>query len=191
MIFVRHTTESLLAMKLRHHTKNDSRAIVQLFESVFANSEGESEGTLIGRLANDLFEKTDECDLLNFVAEIDGQIIGSIFFSRLRFVDCIQAFLLAPVAVHSDHQRKGVGQALIRHGLNALRDEGASVALTYGDPEFYSKVGFRAISHETVMAPFELSQPEGWLGQSLVGNSIETLSGECTCVEAFREPAYW
>ena len=44
-------------MNLRHHTKNDSRAIVQLFASVFADSEGEAEGVLIGRLAKDLFEK--------------------------------------------------------------------------------------------------------------------------------------
>ena len=72
-------------MNLRHHTKNDSRAIVQLFASVFADSEGETEGALIGRLAKDLFEKTDEHDLFNFVAEIDGQIVGSIFFSRLWF----------------------------------------------------------------------------------------------------------
>ena len=178
-------------MNLRNHTMSDSRAIVQLFKSVFADSEGETEGVLIGQLAKNLFEKTDQRDLFNFVAEIDGQIVGSIFFSRLRFEDCTQAFILAPVAVHSDHQCKGIGQALIRHGLRALRDEGVSVAITYGDPSFYSKVGFRAISHEIVRAPFELSQPEGWLGQSLIGNSIETLSGGCTCVEAFREPAYW
>ncbi|GAB5407182.1 MAG: N-acetyltransferase [Aureliella sp.] len=178
-------------MNFRHYTKNDSRSVSRFFESVFSDSEGETEGALIGRLAKDLFEKTDERDLFNFIAEIDGQIVGSIFFSRLWFEDCEPAFILAPVAVHSGHQRKGIGQALIRHGLKTLRDKGVSVALTYGAPDFYSKVGFRAISHEIVRAPFELSQPEGWLGQSLVGNSIECLAGACTCVEAFKEPAYW
>ena len=146
---------------------------------------------MIGRLAKDLFEKTDQRDLFNFVAEIDGQLVGSIFFSRLQFEDCRQAFILAPVAVHRDHQCKGIGQELILFGLKTLRAKGVSVALTYGDPNFYSKVGFRAISHETVKPPFGLSQPEGWLGQSLIGNSIETLSGRCGCVEAFRDPAYW
>lgn len=178
-------------MNLRHHTKGESRAIVQLFESVFADSEGETEGALIGRLAQDLFDKTDDRDLFNFVAEIDGLLVGSIFFSRLQFEDCTQAFILGPVAVHSDHQCKGIGQALIRRGLRTLRDQEVSVALTYGDPDYYSKLGFRSISHETVEPPFGLSQPEGWLGQSLVGNSIETLSGPCSCVEAFNDPAYW
>jgi len=178
-------------MNFRHHTKNDSQTIVLLFASVFAASEGESEGALISQLAKEMFEKSDEHDLFNCVAEDYGQIIGSVFFSRLAFDSGIEAFILAPVAVHSDHQGKGIGQALINFGLKELKDRGVSIALTYGDPRFYSRVGFRHISHETVRAPFELSQPEGWLGQSLVGNSMETLSGRCTCVEALCNPAYW
>ena len=53
------------------------------------------------------------------------------------------------------------------------------------------KVGFRQISPETVAAPFDLSFPEGWLGQSLLNDSTEMPSGKCTCVEAFNDPAYW
>ncbi len=178
-------------MNLRHHDERESEDIVRLFISVFADSEGESEGAVIGKLAEDLFEKTDACDLFNFVADDDGQIVGSIFFSRLRFEDSRDAFILAPVAVHSDRQGKGIGQALISHGLRVLTNQGVSAVLTYGDPAFYQKVGFHQISHATVKAPFELSQPEGWLGQCLDNEPIEALSGSCKCVEAFNDPAYW
>lgn len=178
-------------MDFRPHTKEDSRAIVQLFASVFTDSEGEAEGALISRLAKDLLEKTDAHDLVNFVADHDGRIIASIFFSRLGFENGIEAFILAPVAVHSDYQGKGIGQALIDYGLKELKARGVSVALTYGDPGFYRKVGFRHISPETVRPPFDLSRPEGWLGRSLVGDAIETLSGSCACVEALSDPAYW
>lgn len=178
-------------MEFRHSTKDDSQAIVQLFASVFANSEGDAEGALISQLAKDLFEKTDERDQFNFVADDGGQIIGSIFFSRLAFDNGNEAFILAPVAVHTDHQGKGIGQALINYGLSEMKDRGVSVALTYGDPRFYQKVGFRHISHETIRAPFRLTQPEGWLGQSLVGDPIEAFSGSFTCVEALSDPAYW
>ena len=178
-------------MDFRQHTKNDIQIIVELFASVFTDSEGAGEGALIGQLAKDLFEKTDENDLFNFVADDDGRITGSIFFSRLDFINGMEAFILSPVAVHSDYQGKGIGQALINYGLGELKDRGVSVVLTYGDPGFYNKVGFRQISHETIRAPFGLSQPEGWLGQSLAGDSIETLSGSCTCVEALSNPAYW
>jgi putative acetyltransferase len=91
-------------MKLRHHTRSDSDAIVSLFASVFTKSEGEAEGALIGQLAKDLLEKTDEHDRYGFVAVDDGRIVGAIFFSRLTFQNGIEAFILAPVAVHSDHE---------------------------------------------------------------------------------------
>ena len=77
------------------------------------------------------------------------------------------------------------------HGLNTLRDKQVNVVLTYGDPRYYCKVGFQSISHEVIEAPFKLSQPEGWLGQSLVGASMDTISGRCVCVNAWNNPVYW
>ncbi len=183
--------EPSIDVNLRSHRKTDSQAIVQLFASVFGDSEGESEGALIGQLAKDLFAKTDERDLYNFVADRDDQIVASIFFSRLGFENRKEVFILGPVAVHSNHQGKGIGQSLIHHGLKELKGRGVTDVLTYGDPKFYHKVGFRQISDEIIRPPFALSQPEGWLGQSLVGDPISALSGSCTCVEAFRDPVYW
>lgn len=178
-------------MDFRYHNAEDASAIVQLFRSVFADSEGETEGELIGKLAAGLLETTNERDLFNYVANADGRVVGSVFFSRLDFGTDIEAFILAPVAVSSDRQREGIGQALINHGLAELTDRGINAVLTYGDPAFYQKVGFRQISSTIIKAPYELSQPEGWLGQSLVDNSLESLSGKCTCVAAFNNPVYW
>lgn len=176
---------------LRHHSAEEANAIVHLFRSVFAASEGEAEGALIGKLAAELFETTDDRDLFNYVAVDADCVVASIFFSRLELENNCEAFILAPVAVHSDRQREGIGQALIRHGLNDLTDRGVKVVLTYEDPRYYRKVGFQQISPTTIRAPFQLSQPDGWLGQSLSGKSIETLSGGCTCVNAFNDPVYW
>jgi len=53
--------------------------------------------------------------------------------------------MLAPVAISTEHQGKGVVQALINHGLNELKNRSVAVAITYGDPSYYSKVGFRAL----------------------------------------------
>ncbi|MEW6444836.1 MAG: GNAT family N-acetyltransferase [Pseudomonadota bacterium] len=178
-------------MKFRPYQKEDSSTIIRLFTSVFSDSEGEAEGALIGRLASALLETTDEHDLFNFVAEVDGKIVGSVFFSRLSFEDAIQAFILAPVAVLTDYQGQGIGQALIRHGLDELRTCGVRVVLTYGDPRFYGKLGFQPVSHHVIRPPFELSLPEGWLGQSLDDAPIESLSGCCGCVAALNDPVYW
>ncbi len=178
-------------MNYRPYAADDVQSIVQLFESVFADSEGEEEGTLIGQLTNDLFTQTEGADLLNFIACEKEQIIGSIFFSRLTFDTGFNAFILSPAAVHSAYQGKGVGQALISYGLNELRNTGVRFVVTYGDPAFYSKVGFCPISPSKVRAPFDLSQPVGWLGQALLDDSIELLSGNCTCVDALQKAVYW
>ncbi|TWT61524.1 Acetyltransferase (GNAT) family protein [Rubinisphaera italica] len=178
-------------VNLRHHNAEDANAIVHLFTSVFATSEGEAEGALIGKLAADLLETPDDRDLFNYVAVDSDCVVASIFFTRLEFDNKCDAFILAPVAVRSDRQREGIGQALIGHGLNDLRERGVDFVLTYGDPDFYQKVGFQQISPTTIRAPFRLSQPEGWLGQSLGIKSIETLTGTCACVNAFNDPVYW
>jgi predicted N-acetyltransferase YhbS len=178
-------------MNLRPYNAEEANAIVHLFTSVFADSEGEAEGALIGKLAANLFETTDHRDLFNYVA-VDGDcVVASIFFTRLEFDNDRNAFILAPVAVRSDRQGEGIGQDLICHGLNDLTQRGVNFVLTYGDPKFYRKVGLQQISPTAIRAPFPLSQPEGWLGQSLSGQSIETLSGACTCVNALNDPVYW
>jgi putative acetyltransferase len=65
------------------------------------------------------------------------------------------------------------------------------LAITYGDPSFYSKVGFSVITEQLVPAPLELTQPEGWLAQSLIGDEIGAIAGKSHCVEALNKPALW
>ena len=178
-------------MDFRAHEPGDSPAMEALFASVFSKSEGEQEGALIGNLVKEMMASTDSRDLYGFVAVDGEQIVGAILFSRLSFDDDIDVFLLAPVAVHSDYQGKGIGQALITHGLREMQNRGVSFVTTYGDLSFYAKVGFLPISQDLIAAPLELSQPEGWLGQSLTDDAIETIPGYSTCVKALDDPAYW
>ena len=178
-------------MELRSHKPTDSSAIETLFCSVFSDSEGEQEGALIGKLAKELVASTDSRDLYGFVALDEERMVGAIFFSRLIFEKGIDAFILAPVAVATEYQGRGIGQALITHGLRELKKRGVEIVTTYGDPAFYSKVGFQPLSRDVIEAPLALSQPEGWLGQSLTADSIKPIPGRCSCVKALDNPAYW
>ena len=171
--------------------KNSQEEVSSLFTSVFTASEGEKEGRLIGNLASELSSGTDNQEIVCFGTYEEESIIGSIFFTRLRFRDAIQVYMLAPVAVSTEHQGKGVGQALIIYGLKELKNRSVAVAITYGDPSFYSKVGFRALSENVIQAPLKLSMPEGWLGQSLTGDPVPVINDCPTCVKAFNDPVYW
>lgn len=171
--------------------KNSQNEVTNLFTSVFTLSEGEKEGRLIGNLASELSSGTDNQEIVCFGTYEEESIIGSIFFTRLRFKETIQVYMLAPVAVRKEHQGKGVGQALINFGLNELKNRSVVVAITYGDPSYYSKVGFRALPESVIQAPLKLSMPEGWLGQSLTGERIPTIKERPTCVKEFNDQAYW
>lgn len=108
-------------MELLHHTPGDAKEIQQLFVSTFSDSEGPAEGELIGRLVKEMLTCTDAEDLYCFVATENGEIIGSVCFTKMRFESDIRAFILSPMAIGTDHQGKGKGQKLINFGINELK----------------------------------------------------------------------
>ncbi len=183
-------------MKFRQYDSSEIETITQLFTQTFTDSEGENEGKTIGKLANDLLTTTDSAELLCFVAEddsseLDSTIVGAIIFTPLSFEDETQAYLLSPVAVSTQVQKRGIGQQLINFGLQVLKEQGVELALTYGDPSYYSKVGFESITVEQIPAPFELSYPHGWIAQSLIGGEIRVASEWSSCVKALAHAEYW
>lgn len=178
-------------MKLLVFKPSNIDEIKQLFTNVFSDAEGASEGLLIGRLTHDIMTGTDNQDFYGFVAIENDEIIGSIFFTRLTFQHDIKAFLLSPVAIQTSLQGKGIGQKLISFGIEHLKKAGVRLVFTYGDPNFYSKVGFKQITEKTAKAPFQLSQPEGWLAQPLLDDEMIPIPGHSYCVEAFNNPDIW
>jgi len=178
-------------MKLSEYEESDKAEIQQLFTKVFSESETQSAGDLVGGLVLGLMNETSAQDISGFVATENGQIVGCAFFTRLSFDVSVEAFLLSPVAVHTKYQGKGIGQRLINFGIDQVKQKGVRLIFTYGDPDFYSKVGFEPISEDKTKAPFELTQPEGWLCQSLDGGKIGALPGRTRCVKAFNNPEYW
>jgi len=178
-------------MHFRTLDKNIQEHVTRLFTSVFSSSEGEEEGRLIGSLVSKLSSGIDNKEIICFGAYEEDKLTGAIFFTRLRFKEEIQVYMLAPVAVSTKHQGKGVGQALINYGLDELRRRSVAVVVTYGDPAFYARAGFHSLSENVIQAPMELSMPEGWLGQSLTGEPVQAINGRPTCVKEFNDPAYW
>lgn len=178
-------------MKFSTYNSSNTEEIKQLFTKVFSDSEGQSESLIIGNLVYDLMTNTDSQDLYGFVAIDDGEIIGSIFFSKLTLENNVSAFILSPVAVHTNFQRKGIAQKLINFGITHLKEYGVELVFTYGDPNYYSRVGFSLITEKTVKAPLKLTYPEGWLAQSLVSDKVEPVAGNSYCVEALNKAEYW
>ena len=178
-------------MNFKRVDSSKQKEISDLFSAVFSSSEGIQEGELIGNLASKLSSNIDNEDIICFCAFDNKSIIGSIFFTRLHFTQPIRVYMLSPVAVSTKHQGKGIGQDLINFGLSSLKEHSVSIVITYGDPSYYSKVGFEKLSESVIQPPLKLSMPIGWLGQSLSNEPIPIIEEQPGCVKEFNDPVYW
>lgn len=83
---------------------------------------------------------------VSMVAEMDGQVVGHIAFSPITISDgTTDWYGLGPVSVLPEHQRKGIGKALIEGGLSRLKAMNACGCCLVGHPEYYKRFGFRNI----------------------------------------------
>jgi putative acetyltransferase len=84
---------------------------------------------------------------LSLVAERDGAVVGHAMFTD-SLLDAprrlVPVPVLSPLAVAPEHQRTGVGSALVRRGLELLAERGAPLCFLEGDPRYYSRLGFTA-----------------------------------------------
>jgi putative acetyltransferase len=60
---------------------------------------------------------------------------------------------LGPLSVHPDHQRRGVGLALMHAVLGAADALGESLVALLGSPAYYSRFGFGPASELGIVAP--------------------------------------
>ena len=89
-----------------------------------------------------------ECFLpkLDFVAELDGSVVGNIMYTKARIVgdDAVEYPVLSfgPISVLPEVQGRGIGGRLIRHTLALAKEMGHTAVLIYGDPDYYCRFGF-------------------------------------------------
>lgn len=125
---------------LRPERPGEATAVRAVVEEAFATDR------VVGELVDALRRSPDWIDGLSFVAELDGAIVGHVLFTRSlldappRLVDVL---VLSPVSVAPAHQGRGIGSALIRHGLEEVRrTRNEPLVFLEGAPSFYRRFGF-------------------------------------------------
>ena len=171
--------------------KKEKETISQFFYNVFFQSEGEQEGRILQGLTFSLTDQIQNPSIIGIKAHANNEILGCIFLTRLQFQEGIQAYLLAPVGVHPNHQGKKIGTQLIEHAIQYLKSQDTPFLMTYGDPKYYSRFGFQWVSTQRVPSPHPLSQPEGWLYKGILAESMMELQGPVLCVEPFNQKDLW
>jgi len=133
-----------------------------------------------------------EIDVLTLVATADDALAGHILFTRGAVPGHARpAALLAPLAVAPERQRQGIGNRLVRSGLERLRADGTGPVYVLGDPAYYGRFGFTpdrvveppyplpdeysdawqslCLNGDAPQQTATLSLPEPWLRQELWG----------------------
>ncbi|HEY2710518.1 MAG TPA: N-acetyltransferase [Caulobacteraceae bacterium] len=131
---------------MRPPTWRDYEAIHDVETAAFGR---EAEAVLAKRVR-------DEGDaLVELVAEENGEIVGHIVFSRMTTQPPERRLAgLAPVAVRPDAQGRGIGDALCRAGIEAVRALGAEAVVVLGDPKYYERFGFSAEAAARIASPY-------------------------------------
>ena len=83
---------------------------------------------------------------LSRVAELDGRIVGAIFYSKARVVDgeCEHEVLtFGPLAVEPTCFSMGIGSMLLKETFLLAKDAGYKGIVICGEPDYYPKHGFK------------------------------------------------
>ena len=152
---------------------------------------GKSEGEAVAKLAINLLSDVTASPALSLIAEIDNEIAGHILFTsvQLEHINDSNAYILGPLAVVNDMQGIGVGTALIKNGLDRLKQNGADVILVYGDPDYYNRTGFKTRHH--IDPPYPLQYPDAWMALELRDGVLDSIKGTIKCAESLNSPEYW
>jgi putative acetyltransferase len=132
-------------IEIRGETEKDHREVEELTREAFWNLyfPGCSEHYLVNRMRS----HRDFLKELDFVAEAEGRIVGNIMYTRSWLIDEDgkekEIATFGPLSVHPDHQRRGIGGALIGHTRGVALDKGIKGIVILGDPHNYCKHGFK------------------------------------------------
>jgi putative acetyltransferase len=176
-------------MKIRKATQNDADAIRSVHLAAFP----EGERDLISDVAVAMLFEEASPPVLSLVAEVDDTIIGHVTFSPVTSRDTMEhlGYILAPLAVSPDHQKRGIASQLIKNGVERLSELGSGVLLVYGDPDFYSKFGFCVDCGECYTPPYQLEYAFGWQAMALGDFDFPSSAINISCVSSLSNPALW
>jgi putative acetyltransferase len=127
------------------------------------------------------------------VADVDNRVVGHVVFSPVTSEDGDgpPGYILAPLAVHPDFQKHGVGSRLVATGLAQLAGEEVCFVLVYGDPKYYARFGFGPDCADRFISPYKLQYPFGWQVVALNGCDLGGPAVKVSCVASLSDPALW
>ena len=127
--------------------------------------------------------------VVSLVAEEDnGAIAGHILFSPVSLSGHpgLKVMGLAPMAVAPKHQRKGIGSALVRAGLEQCRQLGFVAVVVLGHTGYYPRFGFLPSTHFGIGCEYDVPE-DVFMAMELQPAALRGATGTVKYHAAFRD----
>lgn len=137
---------------IRNETPADYRAVENLTRESFWNvyKPGADEHYFVHQMRS----HPDFIPELAFVLECDGEIVGSILYTKAWLEDeqgqRKEILSFGPLCVAPKYQRQKLGKLLIEHSYAAARELGYDVNIIFGNPGNYVSRGFVSCKRKNV-----------------------------------------
>lgn len=174
---------------IRPEAHKDYKSIVSLILRSFQEGTDYSDGTDIIALVEEIRDSKFYIPELSFVAELDNQIVGHFLFSKFPLSPTREGghddktdagiVMLAPVCVHADYFRRGIGTAMLKMGIEKVREMGYKGITVEGNYRFYHQVGFRTSSEFGIYptSGYPMTEPRCMMCQETYAGSLEGIHG--------------
>lgn len=133
-------------IKIRNERKEDYATVEKITREAFYNLY--IPGCVEHYLVHVMREHEDFIPELDFVLELDGNVIGSIMYTKATLIDESQnrkdILTFGPVCILPRYQRKGYGKMLLEHSFKKAIELGYDAVVIFGSPANYVGRGFKS-----------------------------------------------
>lgn len=182
---------------IRPETHRDYKDIISLVLRSFKEGTDYSDGSDIIALIEEIRDSKYYIPELSFVAELDNKIVGHFLFSHFpisrdkeKKVDVTSdkndyiandsdIVMLAPVSVHADFFRQGVGITMLKLGIEEVRKHGFKGITVEGNFLFYNTLGFKTSSEYGIFptSGYPMQEPRCMMCQETYSGSLKGIGG--------------
>lgn len=114
------------------------------------------------------------------VAEVDGRVVGAIFYSKARIEDngkIHEVLTFGPLCVDPDYWGMGIGGKLLHTTMKLAAEKGYKSIVIYGEPDYYPLHGFVTCDHYNITTP-EGKNFAAFMCIELIPGGLEGIQGK-------------